>query len=212
MEANAPRETDGAGRTDDNLGAPVGPERMIGLSDAVIAVVITIMVLQFAVPAGNSLGDLVPLIPTLGAYALSFTFVGTYWVNHHHLIRATVRVDGAVMWANLDLLFWLSLMPFATSWFGHHIGQTWPTFFYGLLCLITGAAYTILVRAIVRANPGQLVARRLAHDIKGIASLVLYAIGCSIALFQPFVSLGVFVVVAVIWFIPDRRLTAARSR
>lgn len=185
---------------------------MISLSDAVIAVIITIMVLQFAVPEGNSLGDLLPLIPTFFAYALSFTFVATYWVNHHHLIRATARVDGAVMWANLDLLFWLALMPFATSWLGQHIGQTWPTFLYGLLCLITGAAYTILVRAIIRANPDQPVARRIAHDIKGLASLVLYAVGCVIALFAPFVSLGVFVIVAAIWFIPDRRLTAASRR
>jgi uncharacterized membrane protein len=211
MSANRPVEADD-GRAQDKLGAPVGPERMIGLSDAVIAVIITIMVLQFAVPAGDKLGDLVTLIPTLFAYALSFTFIGTYWMNHHHLIRATAQVDAGVMWANLVLLFWLALVPFATSWLGQHIGQTGPTFLYGLLCVITGAAYTILVRAIIHANPDQPVARRLAHDIKGIASIVLYAAGCVIALFAPFVSLGIFVVVAAMWFIPDRRLTGVARR
>ncbi len=208
MKASGAGEPEGEQVRHDVLAAPVGPERMIGLSDGVIAVIITIMVLQFAVPAGDRLRDLLPLIPTLFAYALSFTFVGTYWVNHHHLIRGAVRVDGAVMWANLGLLFWLALMPFATSWLGQHIGQTWPTFLYGLLCLICGGAYTLLVRAIIHANPGQPVARRLARDIKGMASLVLYATGCVVALFQPFVSLGVFVVVSALWFVPDRRLTA----
>src|ERR1700712_837354 len=212
MSANGPEGAGDGGRLHDKLDGPVGPERMISLSDAVIAVIITIMVLQFAVPTGDSLSDLLPLIPTFFAYALSFTFVGTYWVNHHHLIRATARVDGGVMWANLDLLFWLALMPFATSWLGQHIGQTWPTFLYGLLCLITGAAYTVLVRAIIRINPDRPVARRIAHDIKGIASLVLYAAGCAVALFLPFASLGIFVIVAAIWFIPDRRLTAASRR
>jgi len=211
MRANGRRGAGGAARHD-NLDVPAGPERMIGLSDAVIAVIITIMVLQFAVPSGHKLTDLVPLIPTLGAYALSFTFVGTYWVNHHHLIRGAVRVDSVVMWANLDLLFWLALMPFATSWLGRNFGQTWPTFLYGLLCLITGAAYTLLQLAIIHANPDQPVARRLARDIKGIASLVLYAVGCAISLIQPFVSLAVFVIVAVIWFIPDRRLAATARK
>lgn len=205
-------QSGGAGKRkhfEDELDAPVGRERLISLSDGVIAVIITIMVLRFAVPAGDKLGDLLPLIPTFFAYALSFTFVGTYWVNHHHLIRATARVDGAVMWANLDLLFWLALMPFATSWLGEHIGATWPTFLYGLLCLFVGGAYTILSRAIIHANRDQPVARRLGRDIKGVVSLVLYAAGCVVALFAPFVSLGLFVIVAAIWFIPDRRLTAA---
>jgi uncharacterized membrane protein len=209
MRANKRREVGRGDGAPDGLDAPVGPERMISLSDGVIAVIITIMVLQFAVPAGHRITDLIPLLPTLGAYALSFTFVGTYWVNHHHLVRGAVRVDSTVMWANLDLLFWLALMPFATSWLGRNFGQTWPTFLYGALCLITGAAYTILQATIVRANPDQPIARRLAHDIKGIASLALYAIGCAVSLFAPFVSLVLFVVVAVTWFIPDRRLTPA---
>jgi uncharacterized membrane protein len=189
------------------LDEPIGPGRLISLSDGVIAVIITILVLEFAVPAGGELSDLLPLIPKFLAYALSFTFVGIYWNNHHHLLRATVRVSASVMWANLGLLFWLALIPFVTAWLGDHPGETWPTFVYGVICLITGAAYGLLARTIVSANPDQAVAARIGRDYKGWLSVALYGAGCVIALLAPYVAIAAFVAVAVIWFIPDRRLT-----
>ena len=189
------------------LSGPIAPERLASFSDAVIAVIITVLVLEFAVPAGSELSDLLPLVPKFFAYALSFTFVGIYWTNHHHLMRATVRVDARVMWANLVLLFWMALVPFVTAWLGDHPGQRWPTFAYGLICFITGAAYSLLARTIVNANADQPVAERLGRDYKGLISGGLYLVGCVIAFVAPFVSIAIFIAVAVLWLVPDRRLT-----
>lgn len=191
------------------LSGPIGPERLIAFSDAVIAVIITILVLEFAVPAGGDLSDLLPLLPKFLAYALSFTFIGIYWNNHHHLMRATVQVNARVMWANLGLLFWLALIPFVTAWLGDHPGHRWPTFAYGLICFLSGVAYALLARTIVVANAHEAVAVRLGRDYKGLISGGLYALGCLITFVAPVVSTIIFIAVAVVWLVPDRRLTTA---
>jgi uncharacterized membrane protein len=206
-DGDGPGEVAGAGviRT--------GPERMVGLSDGVIAVIITIMVLELAVPHGAELGDLKPLVPKLLAYLLSFVFVGIYWNNHHHLIRATERIDGGVMWANLHLLFWLSLIPFATAWLGEHFGSIWPTFTYGIICVMNAIAYGILVRTITHANPGRPVSVSIGNDTKGNVSVVIYVVACVVAFFAPYVSVALWICVSIIWLVPDRRLSGAqRSR
>jgi uncharacterized membrane protein len=186
----------------------IEPTRLASFSDGVIAVIITIMVLQFAVPQGGRLTDLVPLIPTFLSYALSFVFVGIYWNNHHHLIRATERIDPRVMWTNLHLLFWLALIPFATAWLGApgHYLMTWPVFLYGLLCLVIGVSYRFLQQAIARANPGLAFSDRIRRDYKGLGSVAIYAVGCGLAFVAPLVSIALYAAVAIIWSIPDRRL------
>jgi uncharacterized membrane protein len=182
------------------------PARMEAFSDGVMAVIITIMVLELHPPPGADLNALKPLVPKLLVYILSFVYIGIYWNNHHHLLRATPHIDGAVMWANLHLLFWLSLVPASTAWAGDHPDKPLPAVIYGAFALMAGVAYYILVRFILRANKGSDIERAIGTDFKGIISLVIYALGMLVAAKFPILSYFVYACVSVIWFIPDRRL------
>ncbi len=184
--------------------------RLEAFSDGVIAVIITIMVLELKVPHGTDVAALLPSITVFVTYVLSFVYTGIYWNNHHHLLHATARIDGRVMWANLHLLFWLSLVPFVTGWLGENVGGAAPTAIYGVVILMAAFAYTLLQAAVVAVNgPESLVGRALGDDWKGKVSLVccLGAIGFSI--FFPWVSYALFVLVTGIWFVPDRRIERA---
>jgi uncharacterized membrane protein len=186
----------------------LGTERIEAFSDAVIAVIITIMAFQLQAPHGTSLTAIREQLPGLFVYVLSFTFVGIYWNNHHHLLRATTRISGAVMWANLFLLFWLSLIPVVTLWLRDYYKDPVPAAFYGMVALCSGFAYNLLVRAIIRANGrDSLVANAIASDLKGYASLALYAAAVGLAAVSPWISYAIYAGVAVMWLAPDRRFT-----
>jgi uncharacterized membrane protein len=184
--------------------------RLEAFSDGVIAILITIMVLGLAVPHGAELGDLWPLRYVFISYVLSFTYLAIYWNNHHHMLYVVDRVTGGVMWANMHLLFWLSLIPFATGWMGENDFAATPTAVYGVVLLMAGVAYTILQRAILRSQgEGSLLAQALGRDLKGKASMILYAIAIPMAFVQPWVAYGIYVLVALMWIIPDRRIERA---
>lgn len=186
------------------------PGRLEAFSDGVIAVIITIMVLELKPPHGTDLQSLRAVLPTLAAYVLSFVFVGIYWNNHHHMLRATSGIDGRAMWANLHLLFWLSLVPFTTSWLGENPTAAVPTAFYASVLLFDAIAYTLLQNALLAVNgPDTAFARAIQADFKGKASLALYVCAIGFAFVSPKISDALFVVVAVIWFIPDRRFEPA---
>jgi len=181
--------------------------RMEAFSDGVVAILITIMVLGLNAPREASLAALGPLVPTFLSYVLSFVFLGIYWNNHHHLLQASERVDGLILWANLHLLFWLSLIPFSTSWMGATNFSTWPVALYGAILLLSGFAYFLLERALIAQHgPDSRLATALGADFKGKTSLVIYASAIPIAFFNAWISLGLYVVVALIWFVPDRRI------
>ena len=183
--------------------------RLEAFSDGVIAIIITIMVLELKVPGGGGLEALRPLLPTFLTYALSFIFVGIYWNNHHHLLHATTRIDGGVLWANLHLLFWLSLTPFVTGWMGQNHYAPWPVAVYGLVLLLSAIAYYILVRAIIHAEgPHSKLAAAVGSDIKGKISAVLYAAAVPLAFVSSWIALGIYVFVALVWLVPDRRMVA----
>ncbi len=181
--------------------------RMEAFSDGVIAILITIMVLQLTIPHGDSLTALLPLLPVFLAYVLSFVFLGIYWTNHHHLLQAIQHVDGRVLWANMHLLFWLSLIPFGTAWMGEYHFTTWPVIFYGVVLLFAGAAYFILVRALIALH-GQdsVLAAAVGTDFKGKISVVIYMLAILVAFFSSWAAFGIYVLVAIIWLIPDRRI------
>jgi uncharacterized membrane protein len=180
--------------------------RLEAFSDGVIAVIITIMVLDLKPPHGTDVASLREIFPTLAAYVLSFVFVGIYWNNHHHLLRASRGIDGRAMWANLHLLFWLSLVPFTTSWLGVHPSGGVPTALYGAVLLANAFAYTLLQLALVAVNGADSpFARALKVDLKGMGSLALYICAIGFAFVSPIISDLIFVVVAIIWFVPDRR-------
>jgi len=182
-------------------------DRLEAFSDGVMAVVITIMAFEVRAPGAPSWSALHHTLPDLLVYVLSFTVIGIYWNNHHHLLRATERMSAAVMWANLHLLFWLSLLPFVTSWAARFPLHAVPAACYGLLGLAAALAYWVLVRSIVRANgTDSAVARAIGSDVKGNASLVLYACGAGLAALTPVVSYTCYAAVALLWFVPDRRL------
>jgi uncharacterized membrane protein len=188
----------------------VDKNRIEAFSDGVIAIIITIMVLNLAVPHGADLSALGPLLPVFLTYALSYLYVGIYWNNHHHLLKAARRATGAVMWANLHLLFWLSLFPFMTGWMGENHFQTLPTAVYGVVLLLAAIAYYILQSVIV-ADHGRdsKMARALGKDRKGKLSMVLYATGIVVAFWQPWLSSCIYTAVALIWLVPDKRLERA---
>jgi len=181
--------------------------RLEAFSDGVLAIVITIMVLELAPPAGSTLADLLTIWPKFLAYALSFAFIGIYWVNHHHLLQAARTVDGRVLWANMLLLFCLSLIPFGTAWMGQTAFAKEPVALYGLLSLLPALAYYLLVRALIAA-PGQheLLATAIGNDIKGKISPLIYVVSIPIALVAPLVSVALFVFVSAIWIVPDPRI------
>jgi len=181
--------------------------RLEAFSDAVIAVVITIMVLNLRPPAGDSFSDLRPLWPKLAVYLLSFVFVAIYWNNHHHLFQVVSRVSGAVLWANAHLLFWLSLTPVAAAWLGPHLGDSAPTAVYGVVLIGSAAAYSILTRSLLAVHAADSpLARAIGRDTKGKLSLVAYAVAIAISPVAAWVSLGIYFVVAAAWLVPDRRM------
>jgi uncharacterized membrane protein len=173
----------------------------------VLAIIITIMVLELHIPHGQDIGALRPLLPTFFCYVLSFVYVGIYWNNHHHMLHATKHVSGGVLWANLHLLFWLSLLPFVTGWMGeNHFGPI-PTALYGSVLLMAGAAYWMLAHCII-ANEGEesVLAKAIGKDRKGVVSVILLAASIPLAFFSRGTAQAIFVVVAMIWLIPDRRI------
>ncbi|HLZ53777.1 MAG TPA: TMEM175 family protein [Verrucomicrobiae bacterium] len=181
--------------------------RLEAFSDGVLAIIITIMVLGLQVPTGSDIVVLKPLLPVLLTYALSFIYLGIYWNNHHHLLKAAHRVNGAMMWANLHLLFWLSLFPFVTGWMGENHFATAPTALYGLVMLLAAIAYYILQTIIVaQQGPDSKLAKSLGRDFKGKASPMLYAAAIGMAFFEPWISCVIYVLVALMWLIPDRRI------
>jgi uncharacterized membrane protein len=186
----------------------LGTARVEAFSDGVIAVIITIMALELRAPEGASLDAVRGRLPGLLVYVLSFVIIGIYWNNHHHLLRAAERISGAAMWANLFLLFWLSLIPVLTEWLREEYRHALPAAAYGAVAFAAGVAYAILVRALIRANGrDSAVAQAIGSDIKGYASLVLYAAGVGLAFVSSWISYALYVAVAVMWFIPDRRFT-----
>jgi uncharacterized membrane protein len=185
----------------------VSKGRLEAFSDGVIAVIITIMVLELKTPEGHDWGALRALLSTFLAYVLSFVFIGIYWNNHHHMLHATDRVSGGVLWANLHLLFWLSLVPFTTAWVGEHPDAAAPSAAYGIVLLMCGVAYTILLRRIV-AVPGanDRLAAAIGSDRKGLLSLLLYSVAIILAFVNQWLSDAIYVTVALMWLVPDRRI------
>ncbi|HEV8135678.1 MAG TPA: TMEM175 family protein [Pyrinomonadaceae bacterium] len=181
--------------------------RLEAFSDGVVAILITIMVLELRPPHEATFQSLKPLIPVLFSYLLSFIFLGIYWSNHHHLFHAAQHVNGRVLWANLHLLFWLSLIPFVTAWMGeNHFGPA-PVALYGIILLLSAIAYTILVQSLVSLHgPDSLLATALGSDFKGKISVVLDLIAIPLAFLKPWVAFAIYVLVAVMWLAPDRRI------
>src|SRR5215471_11237256 len=181
--------------------------RLEAFSDGVIAIIITIMVLEMKVPHGDQVEDLRPLVPVFLSYILSFLYVGIYWNNHHHMLHACNSVTGGMLWANLHLLFWLSLFPFATGWMGQNHFASAPTVLYGMVLLMAAMAYYVLEQTIIRAQgQNSILKQAVGRDWKAKVSLVLYIVAIVVALRSPRIADAVFVAVAVLWFIPDRRI------
>ncbi|MFZ1950945.1 MAG: TMEM175 family protein [Pseudolabrys sp.] len=185
----------------------MGKDRLAAFSDGVIAIIITIMVLELKVPHGASWSTLAGVLPNFISYVLSFIYLAIYWNNHHHLIHTVTRVDGAILWANSHLLFWLSLIPAATAWMGENLLAPLPTAVYGAVLLMPAIAYYLLQRTIVRKQGAHSVlASALGSDMKGKLSPVLYIAGIALAFIAPWLSILIYVSVAVIWLVPDRRI------
>jgi uncharacterized membrane protein len=191
----------------------MGTGRLEAFSDAVIAIIITIMVLEFTVPHGDSMAELLPLLPVFLSYVLSFVYVGIYWNNHHHLLHACRTVTGAMLWANLHLLFWLSLLPFATGWMGENHFTALPTALYGVVLLMAGIAYYLLQQAIIRAQgPDSIVKKAVGRDWKGKLSPVLCIVAIGATLVSSWTAVAILAAVALIWLIPDRRIESVMPR
>jgi len=187
--------------------------RLEAFSDGVIAIIITIMVLEMKVPHGDSLVDLLPVLPVFLSYILSFVYVGIYWNNHHHMLHATTTVTGAMLWANLHLLFWLSLFPFATGWMGENHLSAIPTALYGVVLLMAAIAYYLLEQAIIHSQgPNSILKQAVGRDWKGKLSPVLYFLAIVASPFSAWISQAVLVAAALIWLIPDRRIQNVLSR
>ena len=185
----------------------MGKGRLEAFSDGVIAIIITIMVLEMKVPHDASLSALTPLLPVFLSYVLSFVYIGIYWNNHHHMLHATRDVSGGILWANLHLLFWLSLVPFVTGWMGENGFAPAPTALYGLVLLLAALAYYILQRTIVaRMGPDSVLQRALGSDLKGKISPWLYVVAIPLAFLHPGISGALYALVALIWLVPDRRI------
>jgi uncharacterized membrane protein len=188
----------------------VGKGRLEAFSDGVIAIIITIMVLNLKVPASASLADLRPVIPTVLSYLLSFVYVGIYWTNHHHLLHAVKSVRGPILWANLHLLFWLSLTPFTTAWLGQHPLAPGPVALYGANQLLDAVAYSILMMTLLRhEGRDSVLAKAVGHGLKGYGSLAVYALAMPLAFVLPLAAIACYVLVALVWLIPDRRIERA---
>ncbi len=187
--------------------------RLEAFSDGVVAILITIMVLELKIPHGEGWEALKLSGPAFSTYVLSFVYLGIYWNNHHHMLHAADRIDGRILWANLHLMFWLSLVPVATGWVGDSRLAPLPTAVYGAVLLLAGIAYLILQSAITaRQGAGSKLAAAVGRDAKGKASLALYALGIALAFVRPWISGALYVLVALIWFVPDRRIERVLSR
>jgi len=185
----------------------MGKGRLEAFSDGVLAVIITVMVLEMKVPQGLTLDALGPVLPVFLVYVLSFINVGIYWNNHHHMLHAVERIDGRVMWANLHLLFWLSLLPFTTGWMGENHFAALPTAVYGVVLLMAGFAYTLLQLALVAADGSRkTLAHAVGRDFKGKLSVLLYVCAIPLAFLNEWISYAIYTAVALMWVIPDRRI------
>lgn len=185
----------------------MGKNRLEAFSDGVLAIIITIMVLEMKVPHGENLAALVPILPVFMSYVLSFLYLGIYWNNHHHLLHATTHVTGGILWANLHLLFWLSLLPFVTGWMGENHFAPAPTALYGGALLAAAIAYWILQRAIIRSQGhGSRLQAAIGSDWKGKLSPLLYTLGILSTLWWHWLALALYVIVALMWLVPDRRI------
>jgi len=190
----------------------MGKGRLEAFSDGVLAIIITIMVLELKIPHGDDVASLRPLIPVFLSYLLSFVYIGIYWNNHHHMLHATQSVNGAILWANLHLLFWLSLVPFATGWMGENHFAPAPTALYGVPLLMAAIAYWLLQRAILRhQGHHSLLAAAVGSDFKGKLSPVFYLAAIPLAFVRPWIAGGLYVTVALIWLVPDRRIEKVLS-
>ena len=188
----------------------MGKTRLEAFSDGVLAIIITIMVLELKVPHGDTLGTLTPLIPVFLSYVLSFVYIGIYWNNHHHMLHTVSRVTGPILWANLHLLFWLSLLPFATGWIGENHFAPIPSAVYGFVLLAAAISYWLLQQAIIASQGDASVLRRaVGRDWKGKLSPVLYALAIALTFFSAWAAQLIFVLVALLWLIPDRRIEHA---
>jgi len=185
----------------------MGKDRLAAFSDGVIAIIITIMVLELHVPHGGDASALAAIAPSFLIYVLSFIYVGIYWNNHHHLLHTVTRVDGLILWANLHLLFWLSIIPVATAWAGQNLSAPLPTAIYGVALLMPGIAWVLLQWAIVhRQGKQSVLAEAIGRDVKGKISPILYGAGVVLAFVNPWISIALYVLVAIIWLVPDRRI------
>jgi len=185
----------------------MGKERLEAFTDGVLAVIITIMVLELTTPSGAGFSSLGPMVPVFLAYALSFTNVGIFWNNHHHMLHATERINGTVLWANLFLLFWISLVPFVIRWMDAAGFAAAPTASYGIVLAMASIAYFLLERSIIACNgPDSRLARAVGSDLKTQASLALYVLAIALAYVRPWIAIALYVVNALMWFIPDRRI------
>jgi uncharacterized membrane protein len=184
--------------------------RIEAFSDGVFAIIITIMVLELKVPHDPDIKALQPLLPVFFTYVLSFVYLGIYWNNHHHLLMTCHQISGGIMWANLHLLFWLSLFPFVTGWMGENHFQSTPSALYGLVLLMAAIAYVILQTLIIRMQgPDSKLARAIGFDLKGKLSAILYVMAIGVSFVQPWIAGCIYIAVALIWLIPDRRLKNA---
>jgi uncharacterized membrane protein len=181
--------------------------RLEAFSDGVIAIIITIMVLELKVPHSGELEALRPLIPVFLSYLLSFVFVAIYWNNHHHLLQAARHINGRILWANVHLLFWLSLIPFTTNWMGEHPTSAWPVALYGGVLLFAGCGYFILSRSLVNHHgKDSVLAKAVGSDFKGIMSVVIYAVAIPLSFVNTWIAIGLYVTIAATWLVPDRRI------
>lgn len=181
--------------------------RLEAFSDGVLAIIITIMVLEIKVPHGQEFKDLLPLVPVFLSYVLSFIFIGIYWNNHHHMMHTVTRVNGGILWANLHLLFWLSLVPFVTGWMGENHFAPQPMAMYGFILFMSGVGYVLLQKRIIKTQgPNSVLAHALGKDIKGRLSPVLYALGILFSWVSIWLSGAMYVIVALMWLIPDKRI------
>ena len=181
--------------------------RMEAFSDGVVAIIITIMVLELHVPHGNSITDLAPLLPVFLSYVLSFVYIGIYWNNHHHMIYAVEKINGGILWGNLNLLFWLSLVPFVTAWMGENHFSKWPVILYGVVLFMNGISYSLLCSLLLKeAGANSALAQALGKDWKGKLSVIIYAVAIALAFLNAWIAFVLYVLVAVMWFIPDRRI------
>jgi uncharacterized membrane protein len=185
----------------------MGKNRLEAFSDGVVAIIITIMVLELRAPHDTDLASLRPLLPVFLSYVLSFVHVGIYWNNHHHLLHTARHVTGGILWANLHLLFWLSLVPFVTAWMGENAFEQQPVALYGVVMLMSGVAYYILTHTLIRHHgPGSGLGAAVGNDFKGLISVVMYVIAITVSFANHWVSLAIYVAVALMWLIPDPRI------